>query len=610
MRSVNRWIAVLLTTMLAACGGGGGEVVARIGGGGSGAPLTVGVGTVGGFGSIIVNGQSFDETGAQFLVDERPDQPAAASVDVVRLGMQLQYEHQSGRMTQATVAAEVIGPVTSVAAAGLTVLGQTVRVNVDPALPTVYDGFATLADLGAGATVEVHGQRNAAGEIAATRIERRAAAPLLRVAGTVADLAGGSFRIGALRVQTAQAAIVPAGQALANGQRVAVWTDLPLASGELVARVVRIGGLTFPANAVATIDGTISDFQSASSLRVAGVAVDASAAQFVGGGAADLRNGRAVRATGPVSGGLLRATRVEFLAAAAVSIQLSGPVNGYVDAASAFRVRNAAARVTAQTTYVGGDATNLGNGAQVKAEGPLVNGVVEIARLEFLPPPPSIARALFGTVGAPVTVAGETRTFRLTPLPFDVRATAATRFKKGVATDLVVGRGVKVDGSYDGAVFVADEIQFMDNVQDPPTFTVDGIASNVQPDAVVVNGTRVGLTPATTYRKGAAAATFADLVNGVTVAIEALRVNGELVASIVEIKETATGSASVRGLVSQRDSASDNDILVGSQRVSLAGSPQLIPGNRTLADIRNGIDLEVDGTIAGGLLTASRIKFR
>jgi hypothetical protein len=338
--------------------------------------------------------------------------------------------------------------------------------------------------------------------------------------------------------------------------------------------------------------------------------VDASAAQFVGGGAADLRNGRAVRATGPVSGGLLRATRVEFLAAAAASIQLSGPVNGYVDAASAFRVRNAAARVTAQTTYVGGNATNLGNGVQVEAEGPLVNGVVEVARLEFQPPPASTARVLFGTVGGPVTVAGEVRTFRLTPLPFDVRATAATRFKRGVATDLVVGRSVKVDGSYDGTVFVADEIQFMDNVQDPPTFAVDGIASNVQTDSVVVNGTRVGLTPATTYRKGAAAATFADLVNGATVAIEALRVNGELVASIVEIKESASGSASVRGLVSQRDSAADNDILVGSQRVSLAGSPQLVPGNRTLADIRNGIDLEVDGTIAGGVLTATRIKFR
>jgi hypothetical protein len=217
---------------------------------------------------------------------------------------------------------------------------------------------------------------------------------------------------------------------------------------------------------------------------------------------------------------------------------------------------------------------------------------------------------LFGTVGAPVTVAGETRTFRLTPLPFDVRATAATRFKKGVATDLVIGRGIKVDGSYDGAVFVADEIQFMDNVQDPPTFAVDGIASNVQPGSVVVNGTLVGLTPATVYRKGAAAATIADLVNGVTVAIEAVRINGQLVASTVEIKEAASGSASVRGLVSQRDSAADNDILVGSQRVSLAGSPQLIPGNRTLADIRNGIDLEVDGTIAAGILTATRIKFR
>ena len=610
-----RTLRLLLTWMaafgLAGCGGGG-EMVARIGSGGSGAPVTVGVGTVDGFGSLVINGQHFDETAAQFRIDERPDQPTAVSVDSIRLGMQIQFEHLSNRISQATVAAEVIGPVTSVSATGLLVLGQTVLVNADPATPTAFDGISALSDLAPGAIVEVHGQRNMAGEIRATRIELRTASGVLRVAGTVSDLANGAFRIGALTVRASQAAIVPAGQVLANGQRIAVWTDLALANGELVARVVRIGGFAVPNNAALTIDGVITDFQSTANLRIGGIAVDASSAQFVGGAAADLRNGRSVRASGTVGSNVLRATRIEFLSvSAAAQVELSGPVTAFVDAGTAFRIRNAAARVSAQTTYVRGDASNLGDGVLVKAEGPMVNGIVEVARLEFQLPPTGIARVLFGTIAAPVTVANDgTRTFRLASLPFDFKTTTTTRFRKGAVTDIAAGRSVKVDGTYDGINFVADDVQFMDNAQDPPTVAIDGIASNVQPTSVVVNGSAVMLTTTTIYRKNSAPAALADLQNGASVSIEAVRLNGQLFANSVDIKASAAGSASVRGLVSGRASPTSPEFLVGSQRVSVAGNPQIVPGNRTLADIRNGTDLEVDGTIAGGLLTASRVKFR
>ena len=308
---------------------------------------------------------------------------------------------------------------------------------------------------------------------------------------------------------------------------------------------------------------------------------------------------------------MLRAARVEFLGAAPAPVELKGAISGFVDTASAFRIRNTAARVTAQTIYVDGDASNLGNGVQVKAEGVLVNGVVEIARLEFQALANSIERVLFGTVSAPLTVAQDgTRTFRLSPLPYEVRTTAATRYKKGVATDLVLGRDVKVNGTYNGTHFVADEIQFMDSVQDPPTFEVDGIASNVMPASVVVNGKTVGLTNATTYTKNGAAATAADLKNGLTVEIVAVKMNGDLVAVSVEIKAAASGTATVRGIVSDRSSSTDEEFLVAAQRVSIAGNPQVIPGNKTKADIRNGTDLEVEGTIANGLLTATRVKFR
>ena len=75
MKSLLRILVVIVTAGLAGCGGGGGEMVARIGSGGSGAPVSAGAGAVSGFGSIIVNGQHYDETAAQVFVDERPDLP-------------------------------------------------------------------------------------------------------------------------------------------------------------------------------------------------------------------------------------------------------------------------------------------------------------------------------------------------------------------------------------------------------------------------------------------------------------------------------------------------------------------------------------------------------
>ena len=299
--------------------------------------------------------------------------------------MQMQFQHQGNRLITATVAAEVIGLVTSVSSAHLVVMGQTVRVNADPAAPTIFDGFAALSEL-ANAVVEVHGQRNAAGEVQATRVQLRPASSALRVAGTVTSFTNGTFRIGALTIRTAQATVVPGGQAVADGQRVAVWTDQALVNGELNARVIRLGGPAIPADAALTVEGLVTDMQSSSNVRIAGITVDASTAQLVGGALADLRIGRSVRASGAYTEGVLRATRIELLPATPARVELTGAIAGYVNATSIFRVRDTAAKVTPQTTFVRGDVSNLGDGVPVKIEGPVVDGVVTATTLEFLPP--------------------------------------------------------------------------------------------------------------------------------------------------------------------------------------------------------------------------------
>ena len=71
------WLAVV--AVIAGCGGGAGV----IGSGGTGSPLGMAVGTVNGFGSVIVDGQSFDDRGAAVVAEVAPGVDANAEV---RLG--------------------------------------------------------------------------------------------------------------------------------------------------------------------------------------------------------------------------------------------------------------------------------------------------------------------------------------------------------------------------------------------------------------------------------------------------------------------------------------------------------------------------------------------
>ncbi len=379
-------------------------MVARIGSGGSGAPVSAGVGAVSGFGSIIVNGQHYDETGAQIDVDERPDQPTAASVDAMRLGIAdsvrapVEPDHAGDRRVRSDRTGD---------------FGHRERarrcwarrccVNADRGRADRLRRLHVLCRPDAGAIVEVHGQRNAAAEIQATRIELRPAAGSPARRRHRDGLANGTFRIGALTIRSARrrsfrpARRSPTDSALPCG-RIRRWS-----TASWSARVIRIGGPAIPNDAALTVEGVVTALpQQLADLRIGGIAVDASGAQFVGGIASDLRDGRQVRASGSVTLERIacHSHRVP-LRPPAVRVELTGAVTGFVDANSVFRVRDTATRVTPQTTYVRGDATNLGDGVLVKVEGPVVNGVVEATTLEFLPPSAGIARVLFGNVSQP-----------------------------------------------------------------------------------------------------------------------------------------------------------------------------------------------------------------
>ena len=610
MNALARFFAIVVTLALASCGGG---MQAGVGSGGSGAPLSVGVGPVTGFGSILMNGARYDETSAEMFIDERPDRPTPVTVAAIRLGMRVELQHNNFVIATGTASSELIGPVSSVTASGFVALGQTVRVNADSAHSTVFEGFSALSDLGSGAVVEVHGDRAPNGDILATRVELRPTGlPLVRIAGTASGVTGKTFSIGGLAIDAASATVAPAGATIANGQRVVAWTDVPYTGGALVPKIVRVGMTTITTNAAVTLDGVVGDFQSSASFRVSGVAVNAGSATFTGGTAANLVNGTSVRVRGTVANGVINAASVEFLQAASVTTQLTGPITDFVGPNAPFRIRNTLTTVTAQTTFTGGAATNLGSGVVVRVDGLLTNGIVQATTVEFVVVAAGTQRVVSGQVRTAITSAASdgTRTFRLDALSVDVKTTTTTTFRNGVAADVTAGRQVRVTGSVQGTQFVADQVEFLDSATSPPTLEIEGIASNVQANSVTVNGQAIQLTASTTYTLNGTATTIASLRNGLEVDIVASQAAGKLTAQSVDILSISSSATTVRGQVSERSGPDDLQFLVGTQRVSAAGNPQIIPANRTLANVVNGSDVEVEGTLANGVLNATRIRFR
>lgn len=609
MNALARLIGALALLVLAGCGGG---MQAGVGSGGSGAPMDMGFGPVTGFGSVIVNGVRYDETQAEVRVDERPDAPTPASVAAIRLGVMVELQHRGGLIDTATTGAELIGPVASVSAGGFVALGQTVRVNANPSRPTVFEGFGSLGDLASGAVVEVHGERDGSGEILATRVELRPTGlALARLAGTALAVSGRSFSIGALAVDATAAAVVPAGAMLVAGQRVVIWTNVPYTGGTFVAKVVRVGDSAIAKSASVTIDGVVARFQSVSDFRVGGRRVDASGATFAGGSVADLANGRPVRVRGTFTDNLVMAASVEILSGMPQETQLTGAIADFVDAASPFRIRGALARVTPQTSYINGTAANLGTSVQVKLVGLLVGGVVEATTVEFLPLALDVQHVVTGLIAGPVGALASdgSRSFRLEGLGPEVKTTVGTAYRNGAAGDVAIGRHVRIRGSLQNGPFVADEVQFLDNPSSPATIEIQGTAGNVDASSMVVNGQVVLLTPSTTLTLDGVPTNSASLRNGSKVEVAASRSGSAVTASSVDIESESARQASVRGLVT-RMPADATEFLVGGQRVSVAGQPQVVPGNRTLADVVTGADVEAEGAIVGGVLHATRIKLR
>jgi hypothetical protein len=356
--SRREWLLAALG-LLAGCGG------VDSGGTGTGSDSTLAVGSITGFGSIIVNGVRYDDALAAISDDDGVVRTNAE----LRLGMNAEVIASAVSVVDgvATASASSIrvrsmieGPIESIdlAAGQLVAIGQNVLV-VDS---TVFD-LGAAVPLAVGDLIEVHATLDVArSRYVATRIERRAALARYKLRGTVNELdpVGRTLRMGALRIDWSGVAPADPASTLAPGRMLQVMLAPTPATGTRTALSIRADMLPLADRDRVELEGRVTAFTSITEFQVDGVPVDARGARF-DGGAAGLVQGAKVEVKGSLRSGVLLAIEVEVEddAGGDQSFELHGSIESVDAAAMRFVVRGVTVGWTANTRFDSGSPADL-----------------------------------------------------------------------------------------------------------------------------------------------------------------------------------------------------------------------------------------------------------
>lgn len=486
--------AAVLLSALAGCGGGSTVASTGVGTGGTG----ISVGTVTGFGSVVIEGQAYDSEAPRYFNDDTPGtaQPATA----VALGQRLQLVRDASG-SAALIEPELIGPVQSIAAGNgsFTINGLRVLVHTDPATApvTFYAGLAGFASLQSGMVVQVDGAFgvDATGQpyLQATRIAQLpTGTQASRLTGVVSgwNAALGSFQLGTVNVQLGNGAqVYPAGSSIRDGELVNVRGDTPVSSNSVMqAAGVRVRTL-LGASGTALIGGVVT-LPSTGGVQIAGIPIAAgnatAAAQLAALGA-----GEYVTVQGQVAGdgASVLASSVLPYASQPGQISLRGNITGYVDAGH-FLVRGVPVDAS-QVAFSG----VLGNGAFVQVQGNVdaqAPNTVLASSLQLLPlAPDGGTEDLTGTIsqydaGAQTFVLswsddGTTAASMVTLSPNVV-------FSNGGLADLADNKTVEVEATNTGSGLVAYSVAFKPQASSNTLQTSGRIYNLVPGTSLQLNG--------------------------------------------------------------------------------------------------------------------------
>jgi hypothetical protein len=369
-------VAPAAVAVLVACGGGGSDMGSPGPGSGGEGAQTVASGTLTGLGSIYVNGIEYDDGAARITDDRGNVQPASA----LKLGMQVELTGKdpttsTGMGNAATIVftSNLEGPVdsTDAAASTITLLGQTVGVNVD----TVWDTALTggLAGLTAGEVLKVYSLYDSAtGRYVASRVEPDAGVTRYKLRGMVSNLdtTAKTYTVGPTKIDYSGVVSVPDG--LADDKIATAELQTTQGANGWVATGLQLRNDGMPGDHVNVhVRGMISDAASPTSFTLNGWPVDASGATFPAGQDV-IVEGASVQVDGIVTNGAVIATTVDLQVPGGhhgMNFQVHGPIDGMNANRQTFVLRGTLVSYAGDVAFSGGSASDLKIGTKVLVQG-------------------------------------------------------------------------------------------------------------------------------------------------------------------------------------------------------------------------------------------------
>jgi hypothetical protein len=385
-------LASVIAAVLVGCGGGGGDASPppaapppSLGGGtgGTGAQAPVVSSGTMAKGSIILNGIRFDDS-ATTVTDDR-NRTAAQLANGMAIKLRGRSDdNATGQADRVDVENELRASIQSISTAGNTQSFVAAGLVVIVDSQTVYSNVAGFASLTVGQRVEVHGPRDAAGNVRATRVEAVGAADGLdELRGTVSNVVTATQQFtlnGNVTVNYSGATFSPAGASatsLVAGALVEVRGSL--AGAVLTATQIDLEDTEDEAfrgrdNEKAEFEGFVSGFSAhPGTFQVNSRAVQTtSSTRFIGGTSADLGNNVKVEAEGVTAGGVLVASKIEFKQ---TRVLLHGKVTAMNAGVGKFKVLDQDVVVNAQTKI---GTLNAGNSNSTQLADLLDNECAEV----------------------------------------------------------------------------------------------------------------------------------------------------------------------------------------------------------------------------------------
>jgi hypothetical protein len=430
-----------------------------------------------------------------------------------------------------------------------------------------------------------------------------AEASKVEVEGFIGAFAGlASFTVNGQAVDGRGAAIEGGKVAdLGNGVKVEI-------EGRIISGVVVAAKIEIEAGVTSTIDGLVQSISAgAGSFVVSGQAIvvnattqyeDRSAAAVPGFNLATLRAGDRVSVKASAGATGLVALRVERLDLAAPpesapEAKAEGVIANYLSVAS-FDVGGRAVNA-GSASFVNGTAANLANGRRVEVEGVLSGAILLASRVVFeedgTRPPSSVK--VEGTITNFVSRAS----FRVAGQLVDASSAA---FDGGGAADLANGRSVEVEGLFNGTKIVASSVA-LKPLSAETTLEVEGAISGFVSSASFKVAAQAVDASRAAFQNGAAA----DLADGRKVKAKGTLVSGVLKAAEVTFEDSPSGAeASAKGKITNYVSIANFKV---ASRIVDASAAQFDHG--TAANLGNGVDVEVEGTLVGSILKAKKVSF-